>query len=145
MAKLERPTGIVALTALAAAFALTGCSGFGGDDDVVYCVDQNDNVVSQQEYEKYCDDTSPHYVGGGGYYFMHGPYASGISPGTHLDRNASYGRFSTNDANARSNAGLPPSGKVTVGQPIPGKSGGFGVSGGGSKGGFGGGGSSSGG
>ncbi len=145
MAKAERSTGIMALSALAVAFALTGCSSFGGDDDVVYCVDQNDRVVTQEEYEKYCDESSGHYVGhGGSYFFMHGPYASNISPGTQLDRGSSYGRFSTTDINARTNAGLPSSGKVTVGQPIPGKSGGFGFGGGGSKGGFGGGGSTGG-
>lgn len=118
----------VVLTALSAAAVLTmsGCAAFDdAPDDVVYCVDANNQIVDDAK----CDDTTTH--GGGGtsplFWYMIGRYQSGLSQGTALDPSYATSRVPYNDPTARSNAGLSKSGKVAqVGKSVSGKSGGFG-------------------
>ncbi|MER8025675.1 hypothetical protein [Glutamicibacter protophormiae] len=149
--------------ATAAALVLTSCgsdSGFESastsdtgfeststaPEDTVYCVDEDNVIVDETQ----CDDaqqTSAHHHGPGIgtalMFFMIGRYAGGLRPGTKLDPAQSTQRFRSDDAAARSKAGL--SGTVRNGYSAStGKPAGFGStskknSGTGHSGGFGGG------
>jgi hypothetical protein len=128
----QRMTGLAGMSAVAV-LALSGCSSIGNEpDDVVYCVDKDDKVVSQEK----CDDDASR--GGGGFFYMHGPYATGLTPGTKLDSSKAYGTKVPSSATSaqRDAAGLPKTGSITSGKSIPGKTGGFGA-GSGKSGGFG--------
>lgn len=115
---------------------LAGCTSMGGNS--AYCVDNNNKVVSQAK----CNQDN----GGGGFYYLVGPYGPNRAVGSTLDSTkAAYPRFSSSDTTSRTNAGLPKTGAITNGKTV---SGGFGGgksgsgksgSGAGKSGGFGGG------
>ncbi|MGC0270399.1 hypothetical protein ACPROK_12610 [Glutamicibacter soli] len=106
--------------ATAAALVLTSCgsdSGFestpdpstAAAEDTVYCVDEDNVIVDETQ----CDDaeqtSTQHHGPGIGtalMFFMIGRYAGGLRPGTKLDPSQSTQRFRSDDAAARSKAGL---------------------------------------
>jgi len=116
--------------AMSATLFLSGCSAFEEPDDVLYCVDEGNKVVDQQK----CDDDAT--SNGGAFWYMMGRYGTGLPAGSQLDSSQSTSRFKSNDAAARSTAGLTQTGKVSTGKSVTGKSGGFGT-GSGNSGGFG--------
>ena len=123
-----------AFVVLAATAFLGGCST-SEPDDVVYCVDVNNKIVD----EDLCDDSSG-TTSNGVFWYMMGRYNSGLQPGTQLNPAQSTARFRSTDTAARTQAGVPATGKIATGKSSgfgtgSGKSGGFG---GGSKGGSGG-------
>ncbi len=136
---------------------LTGCgsdSGFestpdpstAAAEDTVYCVDEDNVIVDETQCDDAQQTSAQHHGPGIGtalMFFMIGRYAGGLRPGTKLDPAQSTQRFRSDDAAARSKAGL--SGTVRNGYSAStGKPAGFGStskknSGTGHSGGFGGG------
>lgn len=105
----NRIPGAAFTAVILASGTLTGCGA--QEETVVYCVDENDEVVD----ENLCDQDSGSTSGGGFFFFMAGNYGSGLQPGTKLDRSAG-SRFSPTDTAARKSAGLPETGKVSTGK-----------------------------
>ena len=102
------------------------------DDEVFYCVDESDTIVDEDN----CDDDRARSGGVGVlplFFLAHSSrYPKGLRPGTKVP--AGGARFAYNDAAARSQWGLPNTGRVangTVKTGSVGKGGGGGSSGGG--------------
>lgn len=99
------------------------------DDEVFYCVDENDVIID----EDYCDEDGRSGVAGiipFAFLAHSSRYPKGLRPGAKVP--AGGARFAYNDAAARSQWGLPSSGKVSNGTV---KTGSVGKGGGGSSGG----------
>ncbi|HEX8390147.1 MAG TPA: hypothetical protein VF597_01895 [Candidatus Saccharimonadales bacterium] len=111
MTKSRAGSNIVPKLVVGAVFlapSLVACGG--GEEQVAYCVDENDNILDDQDL---CDDNDG--GGGSGFFFLAGPYSPGLQPGTRLDRSQGT-RISPSDPDARAKAGLPKTGKVTTGK-----------------------------
>jgi hypothetical protein len=102
----------LAVASLAASAGLTAACG-NGDEERVYCADENGVVVDDDN----CDDDR---VGRVPYFLWVGPFARRLRPGAKLSGGQ---RFAPSDTAARSRLGLSTSGPVTNGTAI---SGGFG-------------------
>jgi hypothetical protein len=110
---------------------LTAC-GTGEDDNdarEVYCVDEQDQVVDDDQCEE--AERNGGYVGGVPFFFLLGGfggnrYSVGQTIPSQYTGNAT--RVNPSDSSARSRSGLPSSGKVTSGSRI---TGGIGSGGGG--------------
>ena len=131
---MNRSAGVIPVLVLAAATSISACgSSDGGAEQVAYCVDDQGVVID----DRYCD---PGYAGPAyshPFYIWYGYYPYGLAPGTNItvyNTNGTPTRIDPKDSTARSNAGLPSTGKITNGST---KSGGFGkpATGGGSSGG----------
>jgi hypothetical protein len=122
--------GTVSLTGAAMGF-LAAC---GTDDEeqeaqVVYCVDEQDQVVDEDECEE--AERSGGYVGGFPYFFILGGFGGNrYTVGQRIPQQytGAATRINPSDTSARSRYGLPGSGRVTSGTRI---SGGIGSGGGG--------------
>jgi hypothetical protein len=101
------------LTTAATGF-MAGC-GVGEEEpeQVAYCTDENGEIVD----EDYCDDD---YNGpGAGLFFLYlGGFGRGLPVGTVLPSGGT--RINPTDSQARRNAGLPASGKVSPGTRVSG-------------------------
>ena len=107
--RMSAPASVTALAVgLAMTGALSACSGT--TDDVVYCVDQNNQIVDDSK----CDDSTG-TSNNGLFWYMVGRYGSGLQPGTRLDP-AQGQRVSPRDQAARERAGIPRTGKVSTGK-----------------------------
>jgi hypothetical protein len=111
----------VALTSLsmAATVFLTGCGGNDKDYREVYCVDDQNKVVDEDE----CDDVHSSGGGGGGFFFLMGNFGGNrYYPGQAVPSNyvSQSQRIPYRDTAARTSAGLPASGKVASGSRIAG-------------------------
>ena len=118
MAVSNRVRATLRTTALstAAGTFLAACAVDGDgteQEQVAYCTDENGEIVD----DDYCDDD---YDGpGAGFFFLYlGGFRTGLSPGTVLPRGGT--RINPGDAEARSRAGLPSTGKITGGQRVSG-------------------------
>jgi len=98
------------LTTAATGF-MAGC-GVGQDEDqVAYCTDEDGNIVD----DSYCDDG---YNGPGLFFLYLGGFRPGLPIGSRLPAGGT--RINPRDTVARSNAGLPRTGKVTGGTRVSG-------------------------
>jgi hypothetical protein len=111
---------------------LTACGTGGGNDNEareVYCVDEQDKVVDENQCEE--AERNGGFIGGVPFFFLLGGFGGNrYSVGQTIPRQytGSATRVNPSDTNARRTAGLPSSGKVTSGSRI---SGGIGSGGGG--------------
>lgn len=126
-------------TLMVAAIAVTasGCAPFEEPDDVVYCVDDTNQVVDDTK----CNEPAATNGGGGAnpaFWYLIGRFSGGLPIGSQLDPALSTNKVPVNNPSARAAAGLNSTGKVSTGTSISGKGAGFG-SGTGKGGGFGGG------
>lgn len=101
----------LAVASLAASAGLTAACG-NGEEDRVYCADENGVIVDDDN----CDDDRANRVP---YFLWVGPFARGLRPGTKLSGGQ---RFAPTDTAARQRFGLS-SGPVANGTAV---SGGFG-------------------
>ncbi len=115
----------VSLTGAAMGF-LTACGGGGGDDDnearEVYCVDEQDNVVDEDQCEE-AERNGGIGLGGLPFFFLLGNFGGNrYSVGQRIpSQYTSTGtRVNPSDTAARSRSGLPSSGKVTSGSRVSG-------------------------
>jgi hypothetical protein len=123
--------GTVSLSGAAMGF-LAACGTDSNDENDaqrVYCVDEQDQVVDEDQ----CEEAERHggFIGGLPFFFLLGgfggnTYATGQRIPSQYTGGAT--RINPSDTNARSRAGLPSNGKVTSGSRI---SGGIGSGGGG--------------
>jgi hypothetical protein len=106
------------------------CDSQQDEDHVFYCVDRNETIVDEDN----CDDDGNAATGAGvaGLFFLahSASYNRGLRPGTKLPPGGA--KFAYNDASARSQWGLPSTGRVTNGTV---KTGSVGRGGGGDSGG----------
>lgn len=107
----NRVKAVLTTTALSVAAAgfLAGCDL--GEDQSVYCVDNDNNVVD----DDFCDTD---YHGSGVFFLYTGVFDHSYRSGQHLPTGGT--RISAKDSAARANAGLPRSGKVSSGTRISG-------------------------
>ena len=129
--RVKAAIGTVSLTGAAMGF-LAACGTEGDDDEnaqTVYCVDEQDQVVDEDECEE--AERNGGYIGGFPYFFMLGNFGGNrYSVGQRIPSQytGAATRVNPSDTSARSRAGLPSSGKVSSGTRI---SGGIGSGGGG--------------
>ena len=126
--RVKAAVGTVTLTSAAMGF-LAGCGTDDRDAERVYCVDQQDKVVDDDQCER--AERGGGFVGGLPFFFLVGGFGGNrYSSGQVIPSRYSGGaqRFGVADTTARRNAGLPGSGKVTSGSRI---TGGIGSGGGG--------------
>jgi hypothetical protein len=126
----------VSLTSAAMGF-LTACGGGGDDNEAreVYCVDEQDNVVDEDQCEE-AERNGGVGLGGLPFFFLLGSFGGNrYSVGQRIpSQYTSTGtRVNPSDTTARSRSGLPSSGKVTSGSRVSGGIG-SGKAGGGSSG-----------
>ena len=126
---MKAAVGTVSLTGAAMGF-LAAC---GSDDreqaQRVYCVDQQDKVVDEDECER--AERSGGSLGALPFFFLLSSFGGNrYSPGLVIPSRYTQGaqRVGVGDATARRNAGLPSTGRVTSGQRV---TGGIGSGGGG--------------
>jgi hypothetical protein len=111
---------------------LTACGTGGGNDNEareVYCVDEQDKVVDENQCEE--AERNGGFIGGVPFFFLLGGFGGNrYSVGQTIPRQytGSATRVNPSDTSARRSAGLPSNGKVTSGSRI---SGGIGSGGGG--------------
>jgi hypothetical protein len=128
--RVKAAIGTVSLTGAAMGF-LAAC-GTGNDENEahrVYCVDEQDKVVDENQCEE--AERNGGFIGGVPFFFLLGGFGGNrYSVGQTIPRQYTDGatRVNPSDSNARSRNGLPSSGKVTSGSRI---SGGIGSGGGG--------------
>jgi hypothetical protein len=92
---------------------VAACDSQPDEDEVFYCVDENENIVDEDN----CDDTRARSGGVGFlplFFLAHSSrYPKGLRPGTKVP--AGGAKFAYNDAAARSQWGLPSTGRVANG------------------------------
>ena len=128
--RVKAAIGTVSLTGAAMGF-LAAC-GTAGDDDQdaqrVYCVDEQDQVVDEDQCEE--AERNGGYIGGLPFFFLIGGFGGnnyGVGQRIPSQYTGAASRVNPSDTNARSRAGLPSNGRVTSGSRI---SGGIGTGGG---------------
>jgi hypothetical protein len=128
--RVKAAIGTVSLTGAAMGF-MTGCGSGAEDTDAerVYCVDEQDRVVDEDECER--AERSGGFVGGLPFFFLLSSFGGNrYAPGQVIPQRYTQGaqRIGVGDTTARRNAGLPDRGRVTSGQRV---TGGIGSGGGG--------------
>ncbi|GAB4080925.1 hypothetical protein GCU67_05090 [Modestobacter muralis] len=115
----------VSLTGAAMGF-LTACGAGGGEDDnearEVYCVDEQDNVVDEDQCEE-AERNGGVGLGGLPFFFLLGSFGGNrYSVGQRIPQQYTTAgtRVNPSDTAARSRSGLPSSGKVTSGTRVSG-------------------------
>ena len=114
----------VSLTGAAMGF-LTACGGGGGDDNEareVYCVDEQDNVVDEDQCEE-AERNGGIGLGGLPFFFLLGSFGGNrYSVGQRIPQQYTTAgtRVNPSDTAARSRNGLPSTGKVTSGTRVSG-------------------------
>ena len=115
----------VSLTGAAMGF-LTACGGGGGEDEnearEVYCVDEQDNVVDEDQCEE-AERNGGIGVGGLPFFFLLGNFGGnryGVGQRIPQQYTGSATRVNPSDTTARSRNGLPRSGTVASGTRISG-------------------------
>jgi hypothetical protein len=127
--RVRAAIGTVSLTGAAMGF-LAACGTEGEDQEAqrVYCVDEQDQVVDEEQCEE--AERNGGYVGGFPFFFLVGGFGGNrYAVGQTIPRQytGAANRVNPADTTARSRAGLPGSGRVTSGSRI---SGGIGTGGG---------------
>jgi len=134
--RVRAAIGTVGLTGAAVGF-LAAC-GTGQDDEAreVYCVDEQDQVVDDDQCEE--AERNGGFVGGVPFFFLVGGFGGNrysvgqTIPSTYTGAAT---RVNPSDSTARRNSGLASSGKVTSGSRISGGIGSGGIGSGGGSGG----------
>jgi len=113
----------VSLTGAAMGF-LTACGAGGGNETEareVYCVDEQDNVVDEDQCEE--AERNGGYIGGLPFFFLLGSFGGNrYSVGQRIPQQytGSATRVNPSDTTARSRNGLPGTGRVTSGTRVSG-------------------------
>jgi hypothetical protein len=102
------------LTTAATGFT-AGCGLGQSEDQVAYCTDADGNIVD----DSFCDDG---FRGPGLFFLYLGAFRPGLPIGTRLPAGGT--RINPRDTAARTNAGLPRTGKVAAGTRVSGGLGG---------------------
>lgn len=126
---MKAALGTVSLTGAAMGFLAACGSDDREDAQRVYCVDQQDRVVDEDECER--AERSGGFVGGLPFFFLLSSFGGNrYAPGQVIPQRYTQGaqRIGVGDTTARRNAGLPTTGRVTSGQRV---TGGIGSGGGG--------------